>query len=108
MSFSCTRHLFLSDFIFFSAICCSVNRVERLNAEIALLGRAMHCLHEDREKIIGELADGLDAISSCEHGTEIIDAYAQISDFLKSFVVHLGEADGDSDAEGLSSGSGAA
>ncbi|KAK0243533.1 hypothetical protein EDD85DRAFT_947721 [Armillaria nabsnona] len=85
-----------------------VDCVERINAEIALLGRAMHCLREDREKIIGELADGLDAISSREHGTEIIDAYAQISDFLKSFVIRLGEDAEGSDAEGGSSEAGAA
>ncbi|KAK0226816.1 hypothetical protein EDD85DRAFT_976062 [Armillaria nabsnona] len=84
-----------------------VDRVEHINAEIALLSRAMHCLHEDHNKIVGELADGLDAIFSHEHGTEIIDAYAQVSDFLKSFVVHLGEAGGDSDAEGEASKSGA-
>ncbi len=54
----------------------------------------------DRDKIVGELADSLDAIASREHGTEIVDAYAQVSDFLQSFIVRLGEADGDSDAEG--------
>ncbi|KAK0222656.1 hypothetical protein EDD85DRAFT_959895 [Armillaria nabsnona] len=88
------------------AIHCGIDRVEHINAEIALLGRAMHCLCEDREKIVGELADGLDAISSREHGTEIINAYAQISDFLKSFVVRLGEDAGDSGAEGGASDSG--
>ncbi|PBK83037.1 hypothetical protein ARMGADRAFT_1089783 [Armillaria gallica] len=88
------------------AIHCGVNCVERINAEIALLRNAMHCLHEDHEKIIGELADGLDAIASHEHGTEIIDAYMHISDFLKSFVVRLGEAARDSDAEGGASETG--
>ncbi|KAK0244863.1 hypothetical protein EDD85DRAFT_946155 [Armillaria nabsnona] len=83
-----------------------VDCVECINAEITLLGRAMHCLCEDREKIIGELADGLDTIASHEHGTEIVDAYAQVSNFLKSFVVHLGEDAGDSGAEGGASDSG--
>ncbi|PBK72214.1 hypothetical protein ARMSODRAFT_1016190 [Armillaria solidipes] len=83
----------------------SIDRVERINAEIMLLGRAMHCLREDREKIIGELSDGLEAIASHEHGTEIIDAYAQISDFLKSFVVRLGEG---SEADDSTSSSSAA
>ncbi|PBK97290.1 hypothetical protein ARMGADRAFT_1075792 [Armillaria gallica] len=90
-----------------SAICHGVDRVKCINAEIALLGRAMHCLHEDHEKIIGKLADGLDAISSREHGTEIIDAYTQISDFLKSLVIRLGEDVEDSDAEGRASEAGA-
>ncbi len=67
----------------------------------------MHCLHEDCEKIVGELANGLNAISSCEHGTEIIDAYAQISDFLKSFIVHLGEDAGASGTKDRASESGA-
>ncbi|KAK0238172.1 hypothetical protein EDD85DRAFT_952341 [Armillaria nabsnona] len=90
------------------AICHGVDHVKRINAELALLGRAMHCLCEDCEKIIGELADGLNVIASHEHGTEIINAYTQVSDFLKSFVVHLGEAGGDSDVEGEASESGAA
>ncbi len=67
----------------------------------------MHCLRKDREKIVGELADGLNAIASCEHGTEIVNAYAQISDFLKSFIVRLGEADRGSDTEGEASGASA-
>ncbi len=108
MSFSCACHLCLSNFISSSAIRCGVDCVERINAEIALLGRAMHCLCEDREKIIGELADGLNAIASCEHDTEIIDAYTQISSFLWSFIVHLGEEADDSGAEGGASESGAA
>ncbi|KAK0237423.1 hypothetical protein EDD85DRAFT_951604 [Armillaria nabsnona] len=83
-----------------------VDGVEHINAEIALLGRAKHCLHKDHKKIVGELADGLNAIASREHGTEIIDAYAQVSDFLKSFVVCLGEDAGDSGAEGGASDSG--
>ncbi|PBL03909.1 hypothetical protein ARMGADRAFT_1022465 [Armillaria gallica] len=91
-----------------SAICCGVDHVERINAKIALLGRAMHCLHEDCEKIVGKLADGLDAISSHKHGTEIIDAYMQISNFLKSLVIRLGEDVEDSDAEGRASEAGAA
>ncbi len=99
---------FLSNPIPSSAIRRGVDHVERINAEIALLGRAMHCLREDREKIVGELADGLDAIASREHGTEIVDAYAQISDFLKSFIVRLGEADGDPGVEGEASEAGAA
>ncbi len=85
-----------------------VDCVEHINVEIALLGRAVHCLREDCEKIVGELADGLDAISSRKHGTEIIDVYVQVSDFLKSFIVHLGEAAGDSVTEGGASESGAA
>ncbi len=68
----------------------------------------MHCLCKDHDKIISELADGLDAIASCEHGTEIVDAYVQVSDFLQSFIIRLSEADGDSDAEGVASESGAA
>ncbi len=68
----------------------------------------MHCLGEDHEKIIGKLADGLDAIAFHEHGTEIVNAYMQVSDFLQSFIVCLGEADGDSDAEGGTSEAGAA
>ncbi|KAK0244874.1 hypothetical protein EDD85DRAFT_785242 [Armillaria nabsnona] len=83
-----------------------IDHVERINAEIALLGRAMHCLCEDCDKIVGELADGLNAIASHEHGTEIINAYAQISDFLKSFIIQLGDTDGVSDAEGEVSESG--
>ncbi|SJL14893.1 uncharacterized protein ARMOST_18369 [Armillaria ostoyae] len=89
------------------AICRGVERVERINAKIALLGRAMHLLREDREKIIGELSDGLEAISSREHGTEIIDAYAQVNDFLKSFVVRLGEGYEGSEADDGASSSGA-
>ncbi len=107
MSFSCACHLFVSNFDFSSAIRRGVDRVERINAEIALLGWAMYCLCKDRDKIVGELADGLDAIASREHGTEIVDAYAQVSDFLQSFIVRLGEADGDSDAEGGASEPGA-
>ncbi|KAK0231655.1 hypothetical protein EDD85DRAFT_793320 [Armillaria nabsnona] len=98
---------FLSNLVPSSAICHGINRVERINAEIALLGRVMHCLREDREKIVGELADGLEAIASREHGTEIVDAYAQISNFLKSFIIRLGEAHGGSDAEGVASDAGA-
>ncbi|KAK0235562.1 hypothetical protein EDD85DRAFT_955122 [Armillaria nabsnona] len=88
------------------AIFCGVDCVEHINTKIALLGRAMHCLCEDCKKIVGKLADGLNAIASHEHGTEIVDAYVQVSDFLKSFVVHLGEDAGDSGAEGGASDSG--
>ncbi len=77
---------FLYNFVSSSAIHCGIDHVECINTEIALLGRAMHCLHEDHEKIVGKLADGL-------------NANAQISDFLKSFIVCLGEADRDSDAD---------
>ncbi|KAK0472861.1 hypothetical protein IW261DRAFT_1660380 [Armillaria novae-zelandiae] len=74
------------------AICRGVQRVDRINSEIELLGRAMQSLHEDREVVIREIADGLDAIACHEHGTEIVDAYSQVSSFLKSFIVHLGGA----------------
>ncbi len=108
MLFSCVCHFCLSNFISSPAIHRGIDRVEHINTEIALLGRVMHYLHEDHKKIIGELADGLDAIASREHGMEIIDAYVQVSDFLKSFIIHLSEADGGSDAEGGASEAGAA
>ncbi|KAK0429619.1 hypothetical protein EV421DRAFT_2042648 [Armillaria borealis] len=84
-----------------------INRVERLNTEIKLLGEAMQLLRKDREQIIGELADGLDAIASREHGTEIIDAHAQVSSFLGSFIVRLGEVNAGSEGNESASGSSA-
>ncbi|KAK0460866.1 hypothetical protein IW261DRAFT_1577246 [Armillaria novae-zelandiae] len=75
-----------------TAICCSVQRVDRINSEIELLGRAMQLLRSDHEAVIGEIADGLDAIACHEHGTEIVNAYSQVSGFLKSFIVHVGGA----------------
>ncbi|PBK59106.1 hypothetical protein ARMSODRAFT_983275 [Armillaria solidipes] len=84
-----------------------VNQVKHLNTEIKLLGEAMQLLREDREQIIGELADGLDAIASHEHGTEIIDAHAQVSSFLGSFTVRLGEVNTGSEGNESASGSSA-
>ncbi|KAK0472889.1 hypothetical protein IW261DRAFT_1570497 [Armillaria novae-zelandiae] len=75
-----------------AAICRGVQRVDHINSEIELLGRAMQSLHEDREAVIGEIVDGLDTIACCEHRTEIVDAYSQVSGFLKSFIVHVGGA----------------
>ncbi|KAK0481338.1 hypothetical protein IW261DRAFT_1562630 [Armillaria novae-zelandiae] len=46
-----------------AAICRGVQRVDRINSEIELLGRAMQSLREDREAVIREIADGLDAIA---------------------------------------------
>ncbi|KAK0468818.1 hypothetical protein IW261DRAFT_1573429 [Armillaria novae-zelandiae] len=85
------------------AICRGVQCVDHINSEIELLGQAMQLLCEDHEAVIGELADGLDAIACHEHGTEIIEAYSQVSGFLKSFIVHVGGAaleSSNGDAEG--------
>ncbi|KAG7439031.1 uncharacterized protein BT62DRAFT_1014497 [Guyanagaster necrorhizus] len=70
-----------------------VDRIERIEVEIKLLARSLQLLYEDRQQVVGELTDGLDAIASREHGTEIIDAYAQVSDLLKSFLVRPGSKD---------------
>ncbi|KAK0486447.1 hypothetical protein IW261DRAFT_1559854 [Armillaria novae-zelandiae] len=64
--------------------------VEGINTQLKLLRQVVNNLRADREVVISELADGLDAIASCEHGTDIIDAYASVSSFLKSFIVWVG------------------
>ncbi|KAK0477664.1 hypothetical protein IW261DRAFT_1566018 [Armillaria novae-zelandiae] len=65
------------------AIARGLARVEGINTQLELLGQVVNNLRADREVVISELADGLDAIASCEHGTDIIDAYASVSGFLK-------------------------
>ncbi|KAK0481337.1 hypothetical protein IW261DRAFT_1562626 [Armillaria novae-zelandiae] len=69
-----------------------VRHVERLNEQLEHLGHLTNQLHADHDQVIAELADSLDAISACEHGKDIIDAYAGVSDFLKSFIIHPGES----------------
>ncbi|KAK0499340.1 hypothetical protein EDD18DRAFT_1349523 [Armillaria luteobubalina] len=74
------------------AIARGLARVESINTQLDLLGKVVNQLRADREEVVSQLADGLDAIASREHGTEIIDAYASISDFLKSFIVRPGSS----------------
>ncbi|KAK0465782.1 hypothetical protein IW261DRAFT_1427045 [Armillaria novae-zelandiae] len=62
--------------------------IKSINTQLELLGKVVNQLHADQEQVISELADSLDAIASHEHGIEIIDTYAEVSDFLKSFIVH--------------------
>ncbi|KAK0477659.1 hypothetical protein IW261DRAFT_1565996 [Armillaria novae-zelandiae] len=72
------------------AIAQGLARVEGINTQLELLGQVVNNLRADREVVISELADGFDAIASREHGTDIIDAYASVSGFLKSFIVRVG------------------
>ncbi|KAK0486641.1 hypothetical protein EDD18DRAFT_1360644 [Armillaria luteobubalina] len=72
--------------------------VDSISTQLDLLGKVVNQLHTDREAVVSKLADGLDTIASCKHGTDIIDVYAAVLDFLKSFNVHPGSgASGDED-----------
>ncbi|KAK0474534.1 hypothetical protein IW261DRAFT_1568522 [Armillaria novae-zelandiae] len=82
------------------AIFRGMRRVERLNEQLEHLGHLTNQLRADRDQVVAELADGLDAISAREHGKDIIDAYAGVSDFLKSFIIHPGESASQSPARG--------
>ncbi|KAK0474647.1 hypothetical protein IW261DRAFT_1568657 [Armillaria novae-zelandiae] len=77
-----------------------VRRVEHLNEQLEHLGHLTNQLRAARDQVIAELADGLDAISAHEHGKDIIDAYAGVSDFLKSFIIHPGESASQSPTRG--------
>ncbi|KAK0207387.1 hypothetical protein IW262DRAFT_1469477 [Armillaria fumosa] len=77
----------LLDLVTLSAISRGLTQIEGINTQLELLGKVVNQLHADCEQVISELADGLDAIASHEHGTEIIDAYTDISIFLKLFIV---------------------
>ncbi|KAK0467464.1 hypothetical protein IW261DRAFT_1574068 [Armillaria novae-zelandiae] len=72
------------------AIAWGLAQVEGINTQLKLLGQVVNKLRADWEVVISELVDGLDAIASCEHGTDIIDAYASVSGFLKLFIVQVG------------------
>ncbi|KAK0207305.1 hypothetical protein IW262DRAFT_1469669 [Armillaria fumosa] len=82
------------------AISCGLTWIEGINTQLELLGKVVNQLHADHEQVISELANGLDAIASHEHGTEIIDAYADVSIFLKSFIVCPGMVGEDIDNAG--------
>ncbi|KAK0214350.1 hypothetical protein IW262DRAFT_1300444 [Armillaria fumosa] len=84
----------------FNSISCGLTRIEGINTQLELLGKVVNQLCADCKQVISELTDGLDAIVSHEHGTEIIDAYADISVFLKSFIVHPGMVGEDIDNVG--------
>ncbi|KAK0215700.1 hypothetical protein IW262DRAFT_1465414 [Armillaria fumosa] len=90
----------LLDPVTLSAISRGLMRIEGINTQLELLGKVVNQLHADCEQVISELADGLDVIASREHGTEIIDAYADISVFLKSFIVRPGMVGEDIDNAG--------
>ncbi|KAK0467415.1 hypothetical protein IW261DRAFT_1574135 [Armillaria novae-zelandiae] len=83
-----------------SAIFRGMRRVERLNEQLEHLGHLTNQLCADRDQVVAELADGLNAISACKHGKDIIDAYAGVSDFLKSFIIRPGESASQSPARG--------
>ncbi|KAK0229021.1 hypothetical protein IW262DRAFT_1293689 [Armillaria fumosa] len=74
------------------AIFWGLSCIDHINHQLDLLGQVVNQLCTDCEQVISELADGLDAISSHEHGKDIIDAYADVSDFLKSFIIRPGES----------------
>ncbi|KAK0465803.1 hypothetical protein IW261DRAFT_1574709 [Armillaria novae-zelandiae] len=82
------------------SIFCGVRCVEHLNEQLEHLGHLTNQLHADRDQVVAELADSLDAISAREHGMDIIDAYAGVSEFLKSFIIRPGESASQSPACG--------
>ncbi|KAG7443940.1 uncharacterized protein BT62DRAFT_921588 [Guyanagaster necrorhizus] len=70
-----------------SAIHHGIDHIKCIKVKIKLLMRSLQLLYEDWQQVVGKLTDGLDAIASCEHDIEIIKAYAQVSDLLKSFLM---------------------
>ncbi|KAK0429705.1 hypothetical protein EV421DRAFT_1914164 [Armillaria borealis] len=76
--------------------CCSntihlnVNCVKHINNQIALLVKTINSLHEDKVHIIQDIADGLDLLAVHEGGKDLIDAYAEILDYLSYFKVEVG------------------
>ncbi|KAG7442711.1 uncharacterized protein BT62DRAFT_922426 [Guyanagaster necrorhizus] len=87
------------------AIHCGIDHIEHIEIEIKLLVRFLQLLYEDQQQVVGELTDGLDVIASHEHGAEIIKAYAQVSDLLKSFLVHPGSKNASIDGDAAVSSS---
>ncbi|KAK0485393.1 hypothetical protein EDD18DRAFT_1361075 [Armillaria luteobubalina] len=78
--------------------------VDSISTQLDLLGKVVNQLRADHEAVVSKLTDGLDAIASHEHGTDIIDAYAAVSDFLKSFIMCPGSgASGDEDNDNAGS-----
>ncbi|KAK0468560.1 hypothetical protein IW261DRAFT_1573794 [Armillaria novae-zelandiae] len=76
--------------------------VDTINTQLESLGKVVNSLRADREGVISKLADGLDSIALCEHGSEIINGYAAVSDFLKSFIIHPGSStSGDTDSNNM-------
>ncbi|KAK0477666.1 hypothetical protein IW261DRAFT_1420943 [Armillaria novae-zelandiae] len=82
------------------AIVWGLTQVEGINTQLELLRQVVNKLCANREVVISELTDGLNAIASHEHGTNIIDAYASVSGFLKSFIVWVGTSGVGSDGTG--------
>ncbi|SJL15309.1 uncharacterized protein ARMOST_18802 [Armillaria ostoyae] len=73
-----------------STIRLNVDRVERIDDQIALLVKTINSLREDKVRVVQDIADGLDLLAAREGGKDLVDAYAEISDYLSYFKVEVG------------------
>ncbi|KAK0434153.1 uncharacterized protein EV420DRAFT_1488774 [Desarmillaria tabescens] len=82
------------------SICEHLDHVTVLDAKIGTFYNLAHSHMAKHNKVVQELVDGLDSIALREGGTAIIDAYAEVSNLIHSFIIEVGKDASDSGSEG--------